>query len=226
MRWPDAVEQLLEELSARFPGRNVVFDADGTLWRGDVGEDFLRHALHAGLFPGRYGTYEALLERDAAKAYGWCVEVMAGLEESMLQHECDTFFSARYQGRIFPFVRPLLERLQRAGLTAWVCSASPRWAVLPGARALGIPPERVIGVTCAVEAGRLSGRLDMPVPVGPGKVTWLQRLGVTPALGVGNGDFDVDMLAAADRALVIAPPDADNQLVRTGRDRRWPILRA
>jgi hypothetical protein len=34
------------------------------------------------------------------------------------------------------------------------------------------------------------------------------------------------MLAAAERALVIAPPDSDNGLVREARRRTWPILRA
>lgn len=65
-----------------------------------------------------------------------------------------------------------------------------------------------------------------PVPVGPGKVTWLERAGVKPALAVGNGDFDVDMLAFSARALVISPPDAENALVRHARAHGWPILTA
>lgn len=219
---------LLDEVCRSAQGRDVVFDADGTLWRGDVGEDFLRFAAHQKLFPGEvdYATYEAHLERSPAYAYGWCVEILKGMRETALQAHCDRFFAERFGGRVFPFVRPLLARLKGAGATVWVCSASPRWAVLPGAIALGIDPQHVIGVTCAVEAGALSGVVDQPVPVGPGKVTWLARRGVKPLLGVGNGDFDVDMLAASERALVIAPPDSDNGLVRQARERGWPILRA
>lgn len=223
-----ATARLLDEVCAT-TGRNVVFDADGTLWRGDVGEDFLRYATHLNLLPRRatYAEYEDRLERSPADAYGWCVEIFAGLSEHALQGHCDRFFAERFQGRVFSFVRPMLERLSRAGHTAWICSASPRWAVLPGARALGIEPRHVIGVTCAVDAnGTLTGVVDAPVPVGPGKVTWLTRRGVNPLLGVGNGDFDVDMLAASERALVIAPPDSDNGLVRNARERGWPILRA
>ena len=226
MRLPEPVSSLVAEVTSRFAGRNVVFDADGTLWRGDAGEDFLRHALHQRLFQGRYETYERLLADSHARAYGWCVEVMAGLEVDVVQRACDAFFEARFQGRIFPFVRPLLGALTRAGCVPWICSASPRWAVLPGARALGIDEAHVIGVTCALEGQTLTGRVDQPVPVGAGKVTWLERGGVRPALGVGNGDLDLDMLAHAERALVIGPPDSENALVREGRRRGWAILRA
>lgn len=205
---------------------DVVFDADGTLWRGDVGEDFLRFAIHRRLVAGSYERYEALLHESAARAYAYCVEVMRGLEAAELQAACDAFFVERFRGRVFSFVRPLLAALGARGCRAWICSASPRWTVLPGAALLGIAAERVIGVTCALDRGRLSGVVEQPVPVGPGKVTWLERSGVRPALGVGNGDFDVDMLAFAAHALVISPPDSENQLVRHARAHGWAILTA
>lgn len=62
--------------------------------------------------------------------------------------------------------------------------------------------------------------------MGPGKVAWLQRLSLAPALAVGNGDFDVDMLAFARHALVVSPPDSRNQLVLDAAARGWPILSA
>lgn len=226
MRLPEPVSQLVERVARNGAGRNVVFDADGTLWRGDVGEDFLRHALHAQLFDGRYETYETLLSQSHARAYGWAVEVMRDVPLSTLTRACDDFFQQRFQGRVFPFVRPLLARLTAAGCVPWICSASPLWTVLPGARMLGIDPEHVIGVSCAVEAGCLTGAVDAPVPVGDGKVTWLKRREVKPLLAVGNGDLDLDMLAHAEHALVIGPPDSENELVREGRRRGWPILKA
>lgn len=220
--WPASLNRLLEDVS----GAPVVFDADGTLWRGDVGEDFLRFALHRQLFAGSYAHYETLLAESAPRAYAFAVEVMRGLPEVELQQHCDAFFHERFRGRVFSFVRPLLAKLRAQNCPVWICSASPRWAVLPGAAHLGIAPENVIGVTCALEGGRLTGVVEQPVPVGPGKVTWLKRHQLAPALGVGNGDFDLDMLAFSKRALVISPPDSENQLVREGRARGWPILSA
>ncbi len=215
------LDALVADLQA---GERVVFDADGTLWRGDVGEDFLRWALHRKLFDARYATYEALHAEDPVRAYAWAVEVMAGAREDELLSHTRAFFAERFTGRIFPWVRPFLSRLKAQEV--WICSASPRWVVLPGAEALGIDAEHVIGVTCEVNEGRLSGKVEMPVPAGSGKVAWLQRRGVTPALAAGNGDLDRDMLEFARKQLVITPPDSANGLVRHARAHRWPVLLA
>lgn len=220
------VAALVDRVVNQHAGQPVVFDADGTLWRGDVGEDFLRWALHEQLFSGSYDTYERLLSESAARAYAYCVEVMAEHPEQLVAERCADFFTRRFTGRIFSFVRPLLARLAAANCPVWICSASPRWNVLPGALALGIPADQVIGVTCPAPDGRLSGKVDQPVPVGPGKVTWLERHGVKPALAVGNGDFDLDMLAFAKHALVVSPPDSHNGLVAEAQRRGWPILNA
>ncbi len=224
------VDELLTRLLARPDGRPVVFDADGTLWRGDVGEDLLRYLTHERLVPAdAWSRYETLLAASHERAYAFSVEVMAGLEVARLQAVADDFFSRRFAGRVFRPMRALLQRLVVAGYQPWVCSASPVQAVLPGARALGIPPERVIGVVGAIDGGRLTGEVERPVTCGPGKVTWLQRrLGpVRPALAVGNGELDLDMLAWADAALVVAPLDGpDNGLVRQAQVRGWPVLRA
>ena len=223
---PPAVERLIDVVVSQHAGQSVIFDADGTLWRGDVGEDFLRYAIHAGLFEASYQTYEHLLTVSLARAYAYCVEVMRDQPEEELAQHCAAFFAQRYSGRVFGFVRPLLKRLAAAHCPVWVCSASPRWIVTPAALALGIPATQVIGVTCEVRDGKLSGQVEQPVPVGPGKVTWLERAKLTPALAVGNGDFDLDMLAFAKHALVISPPDSHNHLVLEARARGWPILSA
>jgi phosphoserine phosphatase len=107
-----------------------------------------------------------------------------------------------------------------------LCSASPRWIVEAGARALGVEPEHVIGVDAEVEAGVLTDRLRLPVTAGPGKVAWLSRRSVSPGFAAGNGELDLDMLQAAHHRLVVAPPDGiENALVRHARSAGWPILK-
>lgn len=224
--FPSPVASLIQTLTREHQGQSVVFDADGTLWRGDAGEDFLRYAIHRRLFEASYAQYEALLEQSPARAYAYCVEVMRDQPEATLEQACAEFFAARVAGRIFSFVRPLLALLKAAHCPVWICSASPRWVVAPGAVALGIPAEQVIGVSCEVREGKLTGEVEQPVPVGPGKVAWLKRHKLSPALGVGNGDFDVDMLEFSKHALVISPPDSHNQLVIKARARGWPVLSA
>jgi phosphoserine phosphatase len=227
---PTELEALLASLPATpsSTGRAVVFDADGTLWRGDVGEDLLRFLAFEGHVPrSAYGQYEALLEDDHARAYAFAVEVMAGLEEAQVRVLAEGFFERRYRGRIFPAMRALLARLRSQGFEPWVCTASPVWAVLPGAACLGIDASRVIGVECERVEGRLARPVRAPVCCGPGKVHWLaQRLGAPAALAVGNGALDLEMLAWAERALVIGTPDGpDNALVRAAPARKWPVWR-
>lgn len=229
-RLPEPVQRAVRPFLADDSPRAAVFDADGTLWRGDVGEDLLRYLAANGLLPkagsNAYSRYDELHATAPVDAYGYAVQVMEGLAERDLEATCETFFTQRFLGRVFGFVRPLFEVLRGAGVTPWLCSASPRWIVEAGAAALGVERAHVIGVDAEVEGGRLTGRLKLPVTAGPGKVTWLARRGLAYGFAAGNGDLDVDMLEAARHRLVVAPFDAEgNGLVRHARSHGWPILR-
>ncbi len=222
------VDQVLAEPGQ---GRAVAFDADGTLWRGDVGEELMRFLAAEDRLPrhrGRRGVYEEYERRvatDPADAYAFAVEVMEDIPEVELSALCDDFFRRRFEGRVFPYARRLVAALAEADYALWIVSASPLWPVVAGALALGIPEQNVIGVDCVRREGRLSSEVLRPVPCGEGKVAWLERKGIRPVLAVGNGDLDLPMLAWSERALVVAPPGEDNGLVRAARDRGWPIQR-
>jgi len=212
-------------------GRAVAFDADGTLWRNDVGEDLLRALIaedRLPRYPGRrdlYQEYEARVEADPASGYAFAAEVMEGLEEAALQAYCRERYERDFQRHLCPVTRPLVSALQASGFQVWIVSASSVWPVMPGAEALGVPPERVIAVTAEVEGGRITARVRRPVPCGESKVELLKARGLRPALAVGNGELDEPMLAYSERALVIAPLGHDNGLVRAAARRGWPVQR-
>jgi phosphatidylglycerophosphatase C len=221
------VQPLLEQPGA---GRCVCFDADGTLWRGDVGEDLLRFLVandRLPAYPGErdlYARYERLHHANPPNAYAFSVEAMAGIEEATLNTWCREFFAQRFLGRLFPFARPLLDAFAAAGYTPWIVSASPRWIVEAGAQALGV--KNVIAVDCELEGGKLSRLVKQPVPAGQGKVAQLKALGLSPVFAAGNGDLDQPMLEFAAAQMVVAPfDDEGNQLVRTAQARGWPIER-
>lgn len=220
-------------LETRGEGRAVAFDADGTLWRGDVGEEFLRFAAQQARYPaligrrGIYAEYERRVSVDPAWGYAFCVELLEGVPEAQVRKDCDAFFQARFRGRIFPAARSLTQAFTQAGYAVWIVSASPHWQVLPGALLLGVPEERVIAVTCAVEQGVLTAPVVQPVPCFEGKVAQLKARGVRPVLALGNGELDLPMLLYAQAAVVVAPHgDKGNGLVREAERRSWPILRA
>lgn len=226
-RLPPPVRRCVEPLLLG-PAVQVVFDADGTLWRGDVGEDLLRFLSANGALGhrsrGAYGEYERRLGRTPRDAYAFAVEVMAGLDETELAATCQRFFDERYAGRVHWFVRPMFEALHRAGHELWVVSASPKWVVEPGVRAVGGRSERVLAVSCAIDDGRLSGRVDEPLPAGVGKVEALERHGVVPALAWGDGAIDVELLASATKAVVVKPRGRLTVLAAEAGRRGWPIL--
>ncbi|MBX7100453.1 MAG: haloacid dehalogenase-like hydrolase [Myxococcaceae bacterium] len=228
-----AVRALLAPLlDGRARGKAAVFDADGTLWRGDVGEELLRHLAARGALPSlaepraAFHEYERRHAVDPVEAYAFNAQVLAGLSEAQLEEDCAALVKQRFEGRIFRFTRPWLEALSGAGLEVWICSASPIWVVEAGAALLGIPKARCLGARCAVDAGVVTARLEGPVPAGDGKVTWLERRGLRPALAVGNGELDEPMLRFAERAIVVAPHgDEGNGLVRAAVSKGWPIQR-
>lgn len=212
-------------------GRPVAFDADGTLWRGDIGEDLLRYLAAHDLLPqhrgrrGVYDEYERRVAQDPADAYAYAVEVMEGMEEAALREECAAFYRRRFEGRLLPYARTLVKALREHGFAVWVVSASPWWPVVAAAEALGIPESQVIAVRSPVRNGVVTRDVERPVPCGEGKVHWLRERGVRPVLALGNGDLDLPMLAYAERAIAVAPHGEDNLLVRAARERGWPIQR-
>src|SRR2546423_12579683 len=78
---------LVQAVRACQPGGIAVFDADGTLWREDVGEAFLRHLVSLGwvkLPDGSdpYEEYERRVDRDKASGYAFAAQLQAGLEQA------------------------------------------------------------------------------------------------------------------------------------------------
>ncbi len=227
---PQALAVVAPLLSTPGDGRAVVFDADGTIWRGDIGEDLLRFLVAEDRLPEHrgdrslYQRYEQIHDVSPPAAYAFAVEAMAGLEETTLVAWCQDFYAQRFAGRLFPFTRPLLEAFSAAGYVPWLVSASPRWIVEAGAAALGLA--HVIAVDAELEDGRLTVQVKWPVPAGPGKVELLKRQGVTPVFAAGNGNLDQPMLELAAARMVVAPwDDPGNDLVRTALERGWPVQR-
>jgi phosphoserine phosphatase len=211
-------------------GEVAVFDADGTLWADDVGEDMFRWLLAQGRLlggaPGRdlWAEYEAKCKASPYDGYGWLGACLAGLEERELEALAAGFYAEHYARKVFPAQRALVEALHEAGWEVWIVSGSPRWMVVPGALDLGIPRERVVGVEVAVEGGVLTDRVLEPVTCHQGKVEAIgQRIGKRPRLAAGNAMTDHEMLClASDVVLTVNPGPA---LTARAGEAGWVIER-
>lgn len=210
----------------------AVFDADGTLWADDAGEEFFKWQRAEGLLESAWlaeagqawDEYEAG-EYPEERIWEVVTQAQAGLDEERVKDWARSFFAREFGDRIFEPMREVIPYLEAHGVEVWVCSASHRWIVEAGAAHYGVPPERVIAVTTEVEGGLITDRLVHPVPLGEGKPMAIEaRIGRTPDLGFGNSMWDVPMLRMATStegslAVVINPGE---ELERLANERGWP----
>ncbi len=195
----------LDEAHARLGPRGLLaFDADGTLWEGDVGHDTFdallaargvrdaagpalvdearRHGLPAegadatALARALYGAYAAgAYPEDRACA------MMAWAFAGFRHDECEAFARdviarAGLEGRLQAEVSPVLAWARSAGVDVWIVSASPRASVEAAARALGFDARKVIALTPAeAPDGTLLPRALEPLPYDQGKADLLRR---------------------------------------------------
>ena len=96
---PDALAERVRAAGREFPRAMALFDADGTLWREDVGEAFLRHLISLGwvqLPDGSdpYEAYERAVDRDRATGYAYAAQLQAGLDVERVEAEARRFAAA------------------------------------------------------------------------------------------------------------------------------------
>ena len=223
------MEAAVAELCRRGEGV-AAFDADGVLWRGDVGNSFLLWQIenHRLLPQG---------EREARRAWDLyssgqlgdlelavlCATCQRGLLEEQVQADARTFFEREFRSQIVPEVRAWVERLQQAGIEVWIVSGSHRWLVAAGAREVSVPDSRLLAVSTAVRDGTLTAQLLLPVPYGQGKARALQsRLRRPLDLALGNSLADSFMLELAALAVAFEP---DAGLEELAARRGWPVVR-
>ncbi|MBJ6761281.1 haloacid dehalogenase-like hydrolase [Myxococcaceae bacterium JPH2] len=233
----EPVAQTLERIRAELlhtPGGVLAFDADGTLWSGDVGDDlFLALLEHGDLQPEVHDALEHLRithgvdkapdDRELARRlfaaheagrfpehelYAMEAWLFAGWRaEDVRAFARDVVSRVRLETRLHPETRRVVTWAQAEGVDCYIVSASPRAMVEAAVQAtLGLSPERVLACTPREAAGRLLPSVEEPIPYGPGKVRCL-RTRTTQPLHAAFGDnvFDLEMLAAARVPVAIRP---------------------
>jgi phosphoserine phosphatase len=196
----DGAEALLQRLDG--PPGLAAFDADGTLWDGDIGEDVLLDLIAGNalidLPPDAWSEYVARERRDPADAFAYAGRLMAGLSEALLLDVSRRIYAERFAGRVFPEIRWLLTYLTERSWEIYVVSASNRWSIQVAAVALGLSPDRVCALDLDVEGGRLTDRVRLPVPTLDGKPQLLRaRAGRDPDLAFGNSVLDLPLMLSA-----------------------------
>lgn len=212
------------------------FDGDGTLWAGDVGEDFLHHVLEENAFTdvaarlfrdeiARTGLTASTHARDDLarlfRAYtegaypeesicGLIALAVAGRSvDDVARVSADVVRARDVRGRLHAETVGILEESQARGLEVVIVSASPRAVVVAAAAVVGLSANAVIAVTPREDRGVVGATLDEPIPYGEGKATRLrERLSGRPlVVCAGDNAFDMAMLKLAAVPLAIRPKD-------------------
>src|SRR5438477_8484400 len=129
----------------------AVFDADGTLWREDVGEAFLRHLVSLGwvkLPDGSdpYEAYERAVDRDKQSGYVYAAQLQTGLESEVVAAEAARFARDWVPPRLVADTQGLRAICEDAGLLPMVVSASALPIVLAAAPLAGVFRDRCRGI--------------------------------------------------------------------------------
>lgn len=221
---PLALTRLLDD--PRLPTSAVAFDADGTLWKGDVGELLLQGMIGLGRAPAdAFARYEALLAVDAPAACALCVELLRGIPEEVVVGWSRELVRGQRHGPVLAPVVELAKSLSARGAELLVISGSNLWSVRAGVEALGLTTARILACTTPLEDGLCSGRVDSPVTCGPGKVVALRAATARPLLlAAGNALYDVELLEQALVPLVVAPRGQETPLRHVARARAWQVL--
>ncbi len=212
----------------------VAFDGDGTLWSGDVGDDYF-HALiaHGDFRPAA----EAAMRADAVElglpsdgsgtslaqrifdAYNEgrfpeerFYELVAWSCAGWAKSEVDRFAEgviagASLRARFHREAVRVVEWARSAGVETFVVSASPRAIVEQAAKALGIDAAHVIAATPSRDGTIVRAAVDRPIPYAAGKVACLHTVIADRPIYAAFGDnaFDVAMLCQASVAVAVRP---------------------
>jgi phosphoserine phosphatase len=230
----DLVRARLTALLDQSSSGVLAFDADGTLWSGDVGEDVFHLATKTEAIrePARPGLsalarehgiasdgganqlarrlFDAYLsgtlpEREACSMMSWCY---AGWTvEELRTHSRRTFEETHLPGRLYLGLDFVFELAKAHGVRVLVVSASPQIVVEEAAAHWGVPADDVVACRPALDGNTILPALDGPVPYAGEKPSSLARRTGGRAILASFGDnvFDFELLRAAALAVAVRP---------------------
>lgn len=204
----------------------AAFDADGTLWSGDVSEDFTRWMIAEGHFDATlWPAYERVAARDSAAACFSILRFYEGLPLSRVRQLVAEFWRSAAGVRAWRLdVLAALRHLTADGAKVFVVSATPTPVFGDLAATLGIAG--VVALELETDTSDCATGRHTGVPtIGEGKVTRLQAATPLPCLvAAGNSALDVPLLAFSRGLAWAVGPDAP--LLAAAREHGWLITAA
>jgi phosphatidylglycerophosphatase C len=232
----EAVVERLERLAVEAPSneRILAFDADGTLWSGDIGNDLfealllerairpeahealLAEARDVGIAAEGSATdiaralWDALLagQYDEARAFGMMAWAFAGYSLTEVRQFAARVFAAKnLESRQHTFLEPIFAWARREDVQIWVVSASPWFGVEVAVAPLGILPAHIIAMRPRQRGDTILPGLAAPAVYGPAKPESLFAAcpGKELLAAFGDSSYDAALLAASRIPVAVRP---------------------
>lgn len=222
----DLITQTLKRKKASGEKLLAVFDADGTLWDCDLGENFFQYQIDHKQVPLPENPFQHYLDlkkinNDPRSAYVWLAQINKGVALTQVRQWADQAFLSIQPNPIFEEQKKLIQILKNEGVQIFIVTASIKWAVEPGARTLGLANENVIGVETEIHNGVVSDTPVFPITYRNGKVEGLKKYiqDQRPFLGSGNSIGDFELLNfCTDIQLVVSAASIDDRLYKSEKE--------
>lgn len=201
----------------------AAFDADGTLWDMDLGENFFQYMIDHQLvqLPKEPWTYYQELKKknnDPQEAYLWLAQICQGQDLTTIHNWAQKAVEQTNPLPIFDEQKKIIELLLKKNIQIYIVTASVKWAVEPGAELLGLRKENVIGVETHVVENKITEIQKGIITYKQGKVDSLleKTKGIYPFFASGNtmGDFNL-LCSTTHISLAVSAATQDDKLFRT-----------
>lgn len=214
-----AILATVDDLQKKFPAPYyAAFDADGTLWDSDVGENFFQYQIDhcdlaalKGIDPWEH--YLSLKKKHPPDAYLWLAQICSGFPLAQVRLWAQKAVELR-PPEVFDSQKKLIAELVARNVQVFVVSASVHWSVEAALGAVGLPLTSAMGVKTKVVGGNISKIQDGPITwrAGKAEALMLTTKGIKPIFCSGNTSGDIQLLqCSAGEALAVQTQTLSSQ---------------
>lgn len=216
------IKNTTKELKSQGKTLIAAFDADGTLWDTDLGENFFQYTIDKRLVPLPNSAWNHYLElkkvnNDPRNAYLWLAQIYKGLPLSEVQKWAQEAVDEIMPLPIFNEQQELIAFFKAEGVQVYVITASIKWAVEPGAKLLGLSSDSILGVQTKVENQIITDEPNGVITYKLGKTeALLAKTESPPFFASGNTEGDKELLESATHLrLAVSAANRDDRLYKT-----------
>lgn len=189
----------VDQLPKNGKGKVALFDADGTLWRDDVADDFTKHAIDSGVLKEGHlwSQYLKIYAENPPEGCRFLLNLYKGVLHDQVKTSAQKWWSGQRNRNWVVEVMAALGELHQRGYEIWVVTASPTDLIAPIMDFL--PVDRVIGIDFEVDSeGHLTGAHSGILCAHHGKAEKVNHLLKSQSLEIcfsaGNSMMDIPMI--------------------------------